>query len=67
MTVGLTTSEAISVREAMELIGLTRQAIYNAIINGRVAAEKVGHVYLVDRRSLLKYLRSPLHRGNQKE
>ncbi len=57
----------ITVREAILISGLTRQAIYNALVNGRVKAQKFGHVYKVDRKSLLDYLRSPhRHQGQKK-
>ena len=67
MTSGIAVREAITVREAVALSGLTRQQVYNLLINGRVAAEKFGHVYRVDRRSLLEYLRSPRHQPRKKE
>jgi len=57
------TGNRMTVKEAVELSGLTRQMIYNLLVNGRVAFEKFGHVYMIDRRSMVDYLRSPRHRG----
>jgi excisionase family DNA binding protein len=48
-----------TVREAVETSGLSRQQVYNLLVNGRIAARKFGHVYIIDRKSLLDYLRRP--------
>lgn len=61
------TRSDMTVREAVTLSGLSRQQIYNLLVNGRVAAEKFGHVYVIDRRSMLDYLRSPRHQARKKE
>jgi hypothetical protein len=53
------TGDEITVRQAIELSGLTRQGIYSILVNGRVAYKKWGNVYAIDRDSFLRYLRSP--------
>jgi hypothetical protein len=55
----------LTVRQAVEISGLTRQMIDNLLVNGRVAATKFGHVYKVDRKSLLEYLRNRPSRRKQ--
>jgi excisionase family DNA binding protein len=49
----------ISVREAIQLTGYSRQQIYNLLIGGRVPARKDGHEYRIDRRALLEHKKSP--------
>lgn len=49
---------SITVNEAMELSGYTRQQMYNLIRGGRVRAERRGWEYWVDRRSLEAYCRA---------
>jgi hypothetical protein len=56
------TASEITVRQAIELSGMTRQGIYSILVNGRVAYKKWGNVYAIDHDSFLRYLRSPRRR-----
>jgi excisionase family DNA binding protein len=47
--------QEITVREAVQLTGFSRQHIYNLIINGRLAARKLGHEYRLDPKVLAEY------------
>lgn len=49
----------ITMRQAIELSGLTRQAIYSILVNGKVEYTKWENVYVIDRESFLEYLRQP--------
>ena len=51
-------SNEISVREAINLTGYSRQQIYNIIVAGRAQARKFGHLYLINRRSFLNYVKT---------
>lgn len=59
------TGNEMTVNEAVSLSTLTRQQIYNLIINGRIVAKKFGHVWVIDRRSVVEYLRSPRRQGQK--
>ncbi|HEU0047187.1 MAG TPA: excisionase family DNA-binding protein [Nitrososphaera sp.] len=45
----------VTVTEAAELRGVTRQAILLLIANGRLKAVKVGNQYLLERKEVLKF------------
>lgn len=49
--------QEITVNDAMRLTGYTRQQIYNILVAGRVEAHKFGHIYVINRRSLLEYIK----------
>ncbi len=46
----------MTVRECVALSGLTRAQIYNLIVNGRIVVQKFGHVYVVNRKSMVDYV-----------
>jgi hypothetical protein len=46
----------VSVREALQLADVTRQQIYNVIINGAVSAVKINGRYVISRESLDAYI-----------
>jgi excisionase family DNA binding protein len=48
--------EGVSVREAVQRAGVTRQQIYNVIINGAVSAVKINGRYVISRESLDAYI-----------
>ncbi len=58
----------LTVREAVELTGFTRQWVYNLIVNGRIPVRRVpgfgGGEYRLDRRALLDYVRKIRSRRN---
>jgi hypothetical protein len=51
-------SNEITVNEALQLTGYTRQQVYNILVAKRVQARKLGHQYLIDRRSFLNYVKT---------
>jgi hypothetical protein len=48
----------ITVREALQLTGYTRQQVYNLLVAKRVQSRKLGHQYFINRRSLLNYVKT---------
>ena len=48
--------EVVSVRDAVRRAGVTRQQIYNVIINGAVSAVKINGRYVISRESLDAYI-----------
>ena len=46
----------VSVREAVRIAGVTRQQIYNVIINGAISAMKINGRYVISRESLDAYI-----------
>jgi len=57
------TKDEITVRQAMEVSGMTRQGIYAMLVNGRVAYRKWANAYAINRESFLGYLRAPRRHG----
>lgn len=55
----------LTVREAVSLSRLTRQQVYNLVVNGRVLARKDGSEYRIDRGSLLRYMQRRRSRNKQ--
>ncbi|HTB93153.1 MAG TPA: hypothetical protein VK728_10005 [Candidatus Sulfotelmatobacter sp.] len=53
----MNTDQEITVNDALRLTGYTRQQVYNILVARRVEARKLGHQYLINRRSLLEYLK----------
>jgi hypothetical protein len=47
------TSDEITVRQAIELSGMTRQGIYAMLVNGRVQYRKWENAYAINRESFL--------------
>lgn len=50
--------QEILVNDAVKLTGYTRTHIYGLITAGDVEARKLGHQYLINRKSLLAYVKS---------
>jgi len=48
-------SDYITVTEAANLRGVTRQAILLLITNGRLKAEKIGNQYLIEEKAVLAF------------
>ena len=44
----------ISVSEAAEILGVSKSFIFKRIRNGHIAAEKVGHMFVIDYDVILK-------------
>ncbi len=44
--------ESISVTEAAKLLGISRTAVIKAIQTGRIKAQKIGHMYVIQRSNL---------------
>lgn len=42
----------ISVKEAAELMGISRVAVFNKIKKGEIEAQKIGRAYIVNKKSL---------------
>ena len=55
---------ALTTAEAADLTGLPAQRIRLWIRDGRVKAERRGHLLMVDRESLLRVAADPPRRGN---
>lgn len=52
---GLTTEAIVTVGEAMEMLGITRQAVINAVRTGRVRGEQHGKLWVLSRDDVLRY------------
>lgn len=52
---GLTTEAIVTVGEAMEMLGITRQAVINAVRAGRVRGEQHGKLWVLSREDVLRY------------
>jgi excisionase family DNA binding protein len=50
-------TEYLSITEAAELQGVTRQAIWALIERGRLSAVRVGHQWLISKSDLRKFKR----------
>jgi excisionase family DNA binding protein len=50
------TKETVTVREAVRLAQVTRQQVYNLIVNGSIETEKVNGKYMIVRKSLDQYI-----------
>ena len=57
----------ITVTQAAELRGVTRQAIWLLIKNGRLKATKVGNQWLLDRKQVEKFVGHPGGRPREKK
>ena len=53
-----TTKAGLSVTEAALLVGRRFETVYRAIRNGRIKATQINGEWVVDRASLLRYVRS---------
>lgn len=51
----LTSEEIVTVGEAMNLLGITRQAVINAVRSGKVHGEQHGKLWILSREDVLKY------------
>lgn len=51
----LTTEPIVTVGEAMEMLGITRQAVINAVRSGRVRGEQHGRLWVLSREDVLRY------------
>ena len=51
----LTTEEIVTVGEAMNLLGITRQAVINAVHSGKVHGEQHGKLWILSREDVLQY------------
>jgi len=52
---GLTTEAIVTVGEAMEMLGITRQAVINSVHSGRVRGEQHGKLWVLSREDVLRY------------
>jgi hypothetical protein len=52
---GLTTEAIVTVGEAMDMLGITRQAVINAVRTGRVRGEQHGKLWVLSREDVLRY------------
>ncbi len=52
---GLTTEAIVTVGEAMDMLGITRQAVINAVRTGRVRGEQHGKLWILSREDVLRY------------
>ncbi len=52
---GLTREQIVTVGEAMHLLGITRQAVINAVRAGKVRGEQHGKLWLLSREDVLRY------------
>lgn len=53
--VGLTTEQIVTVGEAMNILGITRQAVINAVRSNRVRGEQHGKLWILSREDVLQY------------
>ncbi len=51
----LTTEPILTVGEAMDMLGITRQAVINAVHSGRVRGEQHGKLWVLSREDVLRY------------
>lgn len=51
----LTTEEIVTVGEAMQLLGITRQAVINAVHSGKVHGEQHGKLWILAREDVVRY------------
>ena len=51
----LTTEPIVTVGEAMDMLGITRQAVINAVHTGRVRGEQHGKLWVLSREDVLRY------------
>lgn len=51
----LTTEAIVTVGEAMDMLGITRQAVINAVRTGRVRGEQHGKLWILSREDVLRY------------
>lgn len=58
----LTTEKIVTVGEAMNLLGITRQAVINSVHAGKVRGEQHGRLWLLSREDVLRYREA---RGNR--
>lgn len=52
---GLTTEAIVTVGEAMDMLGITRQAVINAVRTGRIRGEQHGKLWVLSREDVLRY------------
>ena len=52
---GLTTEAIVTVGEAMDMLGITRQAVINSVRTGRVRGEQHGKLWILSREDVLRY------------
>ncbi|MSP91376.1 MAG: DNA-binding protein [Myxococcales bacterium] len=52
---GLTTEPIVTVGEAMDMLGITRQAVINAVRIGRIRGEQHGKLWVLAREDVLRY------------
>ncbi len=52
---GLTREQIVTVGEAMKLLNITRQAVINAVRNGKVRGEQHGRLWILSREDVLQY------------
>jgi excisionase family DNA binding protein len=45
----------VTVGEAMDMLGITRQAVINAVRSGRVRGEQHGKLWVLSREDVLRY------------
>jgi excisionase family DNA binding protein len=61
------TDAKISVTEAAEILGVSRQQTHNLVKNGTLAAEKVGNAYALDRQAVEEYAKEPRRPGRPRK
>ncbi len=62
----LTREQIVTVGEAMNLLGITRQAVINAVRGGRVRGEQHGKLWLLAREDVLRYRAERVERSNRR-
>lgn len=62
----LTRVEIVTVGEAMDLLGITRQAVINAVRAGKVKGEQHGRLWILSKDDVLRYRAQREERANAK-
>jgi excisionase family DNA binding protein len=62
----LTREQIVTVGEAMNLLGITRQAVINAVRAGKVRGEQHGKLWLLARDDVLRYRADRAERSNRR-
>ncbi len=62
----LTREQIVTVGEAMNLLGITRQAVINAVRAGKVRGEQHGKLWLLAREDVLRYRIDRAERSNRR-
>lgn len=58
-------SELLSVAQAVELLGVTRQRVHDLIKNGQIVARKLGRYYYIETGEIERYKNQPMGKPYQ--